>query len=320
MINKLSTKTLIIIFVVLLAVVAIFIIYDSSHGERSFRSQLVSIDTAKVTSVKIYPKAANHKEVSIFKEGNFWKVKLAGGRDVNVPPSKVNQLLSQLLLFQPIGVAAQSKDKWKEFEVDSSGTKIEVYQGNDNTADIIIGKFTYHRPNNMMTYVRVDGDDNVYEVLGFMNFEFNHDANYFRDDHVIHDNQKKWNKLSFSYPGDSSFFLTKVKNNWEIKGEKVDSSSVANYLNTISNLTDPNFIDNPPQSLLSKAKYTLTIQTSSLGGITVAAFEDASSIAINSTQYPDTYFDGKKNNFWKRLFVGKKHFVKSKKSMRLKKT
>ena len=320
MINKLSTKTLILLFVVLLAVVAIFMIYDSSHGERSFRSQLVTIDTAKVTSINIYPKATRHKEVNIFKEGNFWKVKLADGNNVVVPPSKINQLLSQLLLFQPIGVAAQSKDKWTEFQVDTSGTKIKVFQGNQNTADITIGKFTYHQPNNMMTYVRVGGDDNVYEVLGFMNFEFNHDANYFRDNHVIHDNQSNWNKLSFSYPGDSSFVLTKVKKNWEIEGHKVDSSIVANYLNTISNLTDPNFIDNPPQSLLSKAKYTLTIQSSSLGGITVAAFADASQMAINSTQYSDTYFDGMKNNFWKRLYVGKKHFFKSKKSIKRKKS
>jgi len=320
MINKLSTKTLILIFVVLLAVVAIFIIYDSSHGERSFRNTLVSIDTAKVTSINIYPKATHHKEVHIFKEGNYWKVKLTDGKDVEIPKSKINQLLSQLLLFQPVGVAAQSKDKWKEFQVDTSGTRVEVYQGSNNTADITIGKFTYHRPNNMMTYVRVGGDDNVYEVLGFMNFEFNHNADYFRDDHVIYDNLNNWNKLSFSYPGDSSFVLTKLKNHWEIGGQRVDSSNAANYLNTISNLTDPNFIDDPPESLLRKAKYTLTIQSSSLGGITVAAFADSSRMAVNSTQYPDTYFDGKKNNFWKRLFVGKKHFFKSKKSIRRKKS
>ncbi len=320
MINKLSTKTLILIFVVLLAIVAIFIIYDSSHGERSFRSALVNVDTAKVTSINIYPKATHHKEVHLYKEGNYWKVKLADGKDVVVPQPKINQILEQLVRFQSIGVAAQSKDKWAEFQVDTSGTRIEVYQGGDNIADITIGKFTYHRPNTMMTYVKVGGDDNVYEVLGFMNFEFNHDANYFRDSRVIHDNNNSWSKLSFYYPGDSSFVLTKIKKHWEIKGREVDSAITANYLNTISNITDPYFIDDPPQSLLRKAKYTLTIQSSSLGGITVAAFADSTRMAINSTQFPDTYFDGIKNNFWKRLFVGEKHFYKSKKSMRRKKS
>jgi hypothetical protein len=318
MINKLSNKTLLLIFAVLLAVVVIYMIYDSSHGERSFRSELVSIDTAKVTSINIYPKATNHKKVNLYKEGNYWNVKLANGQNASVPQSKIKQLLSGLLRLQPIGVAAQNKDKWKEFQVDSSGTEVEVYQGSSKTADITLGKFTYHRPNNMMTYVRVGGDDNVYEVLGFVNFEFNHDASYFRDGHVIKDNNKNWSKLSFAYPGDSSFVLSKVKNEWQLNGNKVDSATVAGYLNSISNITDQNFIDNPPQSILSKAKYTLTIQSSSVGGITVTAFANDSSLVITSSQYPDTYFNGKKNNFWNRIFVGKSKFYKIKKTGRRK--
>ena len=136
--------------------------------------------------------------------------------NVVVPPSKINQLLSQLLLFQPIGVAAQSKDKWTEFQVDTSGTKVKVFQGNQNTADITIGKFTYHQPNNMMTYVRVGGDDNVYEVLGFMNFEFNHDANYFRDNHVIHDIHDVTDKVERSKNGHHSVTVVVKPSNIDV--------------------------------------------------------------------------------------------------------
>ena len=56
MFNKLSTKTLIILFAGLLIVVAAFLFNDAKHGERSFRKDLVNIDTAKVTSINIYPK------------------------------------------------------------------------------------------------------------------------------------------------------------------------------------------------------------------------------------------------------------------------
>lgn len=97
MVNKLSIKSLGIVFLVLLVIVAAFIIYDSSHGERSFRSNLVSIDTAKVTSISICPKAISHKEVRIFKEGNYWKVNLANGKSAVVPNSKVQDLLTHLL-------------------------------------------------------------------------------------------------------------------------------------------------------------------------------------------------------------------------------
>lgn len=313
MVNKLSNKTLIIVFVVLLAIVVIFMIHDSEHGERSFRSNLVNIDTSNVTSIDIYPKATNHKVVRIFKEGKEWKVTLSDKKTALVPMSKIRGLFTQLLAFKPIGVAAQKKDKWHEFQVDSAGTRIKVYEGNKKTLDMTIGKFTYHRPRSMSTYVRVANDNNVYEVMGFMSYEFNHNANYYRDDRVINDNSANWNKLTFTYPADSSYQLVKVKNKWEVNGKQADSAKVANYLNTVSRITDPNFIDNPSSSLLRKVKYNLTIQTSSLGAITVSAYADTSNIAVNSTQFPDTYFDGKKADFWKRIYVGKEKFFKNKK-------
>ncbi len=313
MVNKLSNKTLIIVFVVLLAIVVIFMIHDSEQGERSFRSTLVNIDTAKVTSIDIYPTATKHKVVRIFKNGKEWKVTLADKKNALVPGSKMQEMFIQLLSFKPIGVAAQKRDKWHEFQVDSTGTRIKVYEGSNKALDMTIGKFTYHQPRSMATYVRVAGDNNVYEVTGFMSYEFNHNANYYRDDRVISDNPANWNKLSFTYPADSSFQLVKVKNKWEINGKQADSANVAKYFNSISHITDPNFIDNPGSSLLSKSKYTLTIQTSSLGAITVSAFEDTSAIAINSTQFPNTYFDGKKADFWKRIYVGKEKLFKNKK-------
>ena len=310
MVNKLSNKTLIIVFVVLLAIVVMFMINDSKHGDRSFRNTLVNIDTANVSSINIYPEATNHKEVRIYKVGNEWRVTLANGKTALVPQSKIQEVFTQLLAFKPIGVAAQDKDKWHEYQVDSAGTRIKVYEGSKNSLDMTIGKFAFHQPRSMSTFVRVADDDNVYEVMGFMSYEFNHDANYFRDDRVINDNPDNWNKLTFTYPADSSFQLIKVKNNWEVNGQNTDSLKVANYLNTISRITDPNFIDDPGSSLLSKSKYTLTIQTSSLGAITVSTFSDSSNIAVNSTQFPGTYFDGKKADFWKRIYVGKESFIK----------
>ncbi len=76
MFNKISSKTLAVIFVVLLVLAAIYIYYDSSHEERTFKRDIINIDTSKVTSISIYPKANNHKEVKIYKEGKNWQVQL----------------------------------------------------------------------------------------------------------------------------------------------------------------------------------------------------------------------------------------------------
>ncbi len=314
MVNKFSIKILGIIFVLLLIIVAWRYIFNAGKNERSFRSTLVSIDTAKVTSISLYPQATGHKEVKIFKEGNYWNVNLSNGKTASVPYSKVQDLFVQLLNIKPESVAGQNESQWKEFQVDSTGTRVKVYQGNNKTLDITIGKFTYQQPRTMSTYVRVEDDPNVYQTNGFLTYSFNHDADYFRDDHVINDDYHNWNKLTFTYPADSSFQLIKENNRWELNGIQADSANVVNYLSTLSQIEDPNFLDNPNQSMFRKSLYTLTIQTSSLGAINVSAFADTSDMAITSTQFNNTYFDGKKADFWKRIFVSKKQFLKSSKS------
>jgi hypothetical protein len=312
MVNKLSIKSLGITFIVLLILVAIFLIYDAKHDESSFRNNIASVDTASVTSISIFPKSFNHKEIKIFKAGSLWEEYLTAGKTVFVPFPKVQELLIQLTSIRPLSVAAQTKDKWDEFKVGSEGTRVKVFEGNKIALDMVIGKFSYQQPRTMTTYVRVSGDDNVYLVKGFLDFSFNHDADYFRDDNVIQDNFENWSKLTFSYPADSSFQLVKINGRWEINDKNVDSAKIISYLTSISNLSIPNFIDNSDQSLLNKAKYTLKIQSSAFGYINVSAYEDSTELVIISSQHKETCFDGKKADAWKRIFAGKSSFIEKK--------
>ncbi len=313
MFNKFSTKSLIITFAALLIIVAAFLIKDSLQGERSFPSSIISLDTSKVTAINLYPKSLNHREVRIFKDGNEWKVQLPNDNNTaKVPLSKVQQLLSQILSIKPVSVAAESASKWKDFQVDTAGTRVKVFEGSDDVLDLTIGKFAYRQPQSMSTYIRVNDDKNVYLTNGFLDMTFNHDADYFRDNTVINDDYNNWYKLTFTYPADSSFQLIRKNNSWLINGKQTDSSAAVNYLRSISNISQYFYIDNPSQQQLQKAKYTLSIQSNALGLINVFAYGDTSSIIINSSQNRDSYFDGKKENFWQRIFVGKGHFFTSK--------
>ena len=174
MFKNISSRTLTIIFVVLLALAAFYVYYDSSHEERTFKKNIVDIDTVKVTSISIYPKANNHKEVRLFKEGKDWQVQLDNNKSVPAKQSKIKNLLNQLVEIKSIGVAAQNENKWHEFQVDTMGTNVKVFEGNNNTLDITFGKFNYEQQTrSMSTAVRIKGDDNVYEVNGFLEFSFN---------------------------------------------------------------------------------------------------------------------------------------------------
>lgn len=312
MFNKISSKALTVIFVVLFVLAAIYIIYDSSREERSFKRDIVNIDTSKVTSLSIYPKANNHKEIKIYKEGNNWEVQL-NNNSVPADYSKIKNLIYQLSEIKANSVAAQDESKWSEFKVDTSGTRVKVFEGSDNTLDITLGKFAYQQPRTMMTYVKVKGDNNVYETNGFLEFSFNQKPDYFRNNTLVDDDMSHWSRLTFTYPADSSFQMVKdTTNQWKINNINIDSSKAVNFLRTLSHLSGSGFVDNPDESLLNKAVYSLTIGSSALSTVTLSAYIDSSNYLIHSSQNPDAYFNGNKNNLKGKIFVGRNYFLKKK--------
>jgi Domain of unknown function (DUF4340) len=307
MFNKVSNRSLIIVFVVLIVIAAIYMMIESSHGERSFKTDIVNIDTSKVTAISIYPRATNHKEVRVYKEGKDWKVKLENNQVANVPESKVQSLLKMLVEVKPERVAAQDKSKWAEFKVDTTGTDVKVYEGKDNTLDLIVGKFSFQQPRQMNTFVRLNGEDVVYETQGFLDMAFNQKPDYFRNNAIVNDNPDNWQKLTFTYP-DSSFELVKKDNYWTINGTKTDSAKTANYLRTLSHESSTSFVDSPSDAQVGNTKYTLSIASTSLGGIVVTAAGDTATTIISSTQNDGAYFNGKQNKLLEKIFVGKNSF------------
>lgn len=308
---KMSSKTLLIVFLLMLVLAVVFIYYDSTHEERTFEKDIVNIDTAKVTSILLYPKVTNHKEVKIFKEGNYWHVRLDNNKNTSADEAKVRELLNQLLRVKASSLAAKDESKWNEYQVDSTGTRIKIFEGNKNTLDLIIGKFTFRQPRTMASYVRLKGDKYVYEVENFMDFAFNRKPNEFRVNKIVGDDYTHWKKLTFSYPADSSFQMVKdTSDYWTISNIRTDSAKTIDFLRTLSNTTSNEFIDDPDQTLLLKPAYTLTIESSAIGSIVVQAFADTAQMIIRSSQNSEAYFDGKANALWKKIYPGKNQFFK----------
>ncbi len=306
MFNKVSNKTLLIIFGIMIVIAVAYVVLESEHGEKSFKTDIVSIDTSRVTALSIYPRANNHKEIRIYKEGsNNWKVDLNNNKTASVPGSKVKSLLDMLVQVKPARVAAQEKSKWADFKVDTAGTRVKVFEGGNNTLDLIIGKFSFQQPRQMNTFVRLNGEDEVYETQGFLDMAFNQKADYFRNNILVNGDPSDWRKLTFTYP-DSSFELVKNDKEWTINGNKTDSAKTAGYLRILSHLNSSAFQDNVSENALGKSDYTLTIESASKGGVVVlTAYKNNSDIIITSTENGGTNFDGNQNNLFQKIFIGK---------------
>jgi hypothetical protein len=312
---------------IFLALVVIFIgvkWYQKSHLEKTLKTDLVDIDTAKVTKLFLYPACEKGTEIQFFKEGKEWKVK----KDKIISEAEdnaVRNLLNSLAILKVKALVSKDKNKWNDYQVnDVSGTRVKVFEGKKKTADLYIGRFTYEQSNNSYqmyggggvvgsTYVRVADENETYLVDGFLAFSFNQAFNMFRKQSIARFEPQQIQKLQFTYPGDSSFVVIQENNKWKINGELADSSKVVSYLNSLSNKNSADFNDH----FVAKAApaYILNLSEKSNKSISIRAYElNRDSFAVNSSYNPNSFFSFQRKNLLSEIFVSKQYFLPAEKN------
>ena len=237
--KNISTIKLVGILVVLLIIYAATEFFSSTGRSRQFREELVSIDVDEITKVEI---TNGGSIVSTSKSEEGWTVSTDGGVEYKAEEDRVKSSLSSLQTIKPSRVASRNPEKWQEFEVDSSGTRVEVYEGNDKVLDIILGRFGMQGQQQFFSYVRLWEDNNVYVADNFMGFSVPTDESSYRNQQFIEFNQDSVNTVKFLYPADSSFILSKsIDGTWTSEGFMPDSSKTAQYFAGISKLNSSKF-------------------------------------------------------------------------------
>ena len=126
MFKNLSNLTLIGILV-LLAIGYFTISYlNKSSRSGSFNADIINIDTAKVTALQI---TGGKDSVYLLKENKDWKLRLASGKIVDAEDQSVRNSLGSLLTIAPSRIATRDQEKWKEYQVDTAGTRVKVFEG-----------------------------------------------------------------------------------------------------------------------------------------------------------------------------------------------
>jgi len=308
MLSKLSNKKLAIIFGILFLFVITIYLTDTGKKERTFRENLVNIDSTAVTEIIIYPKSQNQSEVKLFLENDKWKVHLSNDEISLVPKAKIENLFSQIFSIKPKRLAARGIEKWEEFEVDSAATRLKVVEDGDVTLDILFGKFSFQQPRSMSTYVRLHNDSDIYEVDGFLSATFNQGADNYRNNIIADSDFNTWNQLTFEYPADSSFQLVKFNGSWFINNVKTDSTKTDKYFRQIQHLTSSNFIDEFDKTKLDDPSYKLSVRDESNELFEVRGYQLDSLFLVNPSVNEKSFFDGSKLGLKNKVFASSKEF------------
>jgi hypothetical protein len=198
-----ATKTLLIIFTALTAVTALHFAFGGKGSSAAFSSAVVSFDSTKVTRVVITPSGKPATELE--KDGAVWKVAGTNGNAYPADKATVMGALGELLGMKVKAIATRDTAKFSRFQVDTTGTLVELYTGDKRTDAVILGKFNFVNRQEFNTYVRNASKNEVFAVEGFLGSTFGRETDNWRDKNVWKLDEKAVRQVELSFPGDSSW-------------------------------------------------------------------------------------------------------------------
>ncbi|HXB12211.1 MAG TPA: DUF4340 domain-containing protein [Bacteroidia bacterium] len=318
--KKIDNKKLLSILIILVGIYCLSRYISSKRGENTFKPAIIpNIDTNKVGSIYIYGNKRKYP-IHLHKESKQW---MASWNDITsiAEQGSPRYMISQLRDISPDRLATDDVKQWTNYQVDSTGTRIVVLGvSKDTILDVIVGKFGFMPEQRQgMSYVRINGQKEVYGVVGFLAMNIAQDFDSWRNRKIIFQDFHTYQKLTFTYAGDSSFSVERVKGSigkWHFEdGKEADSIATFNSLNSISRQNYGNFV-NKFDTNNSTPLFTLKVEADP-GGIAVIkaypppANDTLDKYVITSSMDPGAYFSGYKSGLFNKLFVSKKAFMYS---------
>jgi hypothetical protein len=239
----------------------------------------------------------------VVKDGGSWSVSISDNKNVEATASSVRNALGTLLSIQPDRIATRDPDKWSEYQVDTTGTRVQIFEGDKNTLDLIIGRFGVQGQRQFYTFVRLEGDDEVYAANDFMGISFPSEPKSFRNSRFLQMETDSIYQIIFKYPADSSYILTRRDSVWYIGSQPADSASVAGYLSDLRYISSSEFVDDVDPNTLINPIYKVEIETKGGENQTIEAYRHPEyDFIFHSSYNPIAYFSDEKLN--SRIFKG----------------
>lgn len=307
-----ATKTLLALFVILLVITGLVKWTGNSNASRGLRNAVVKFDTTQVNKISI--ENGKTGNVVLNKVDKVWKVKAANGqKEYKANQQLVANALEQVNNIMPTSIVTRDKGKFRRYEVDSTGTRVQINDGKKDLSDFYIGRFQYSGPGQMTTYLRPAGQKNVYAVNGYLTDAFGKKLNKWRDRQIWIIKKADISKIDMIYPADSSFSAEQVKKGQWVSGkDTLDMGIFTSALDHFLNFSAEDYENSMTPSGFGKSLYQIKIHLSN-GVVKDIRFKpdskDKKSYIGITDGYPYVFTQNKKL-FDEDVFRSRKYFLK----------
>ena len=197
-------------------------------------TMLVSYDSASVDKIEIN---AAGSSIVLEKQGNGWMLTspLRYRADQNVVTAAAGKGKS----IEVKNVVSSNPEKQGLFQVDSSGTLVQMFAAGNVVAAFRVGKPS---PSYTETYVRKEGTNDVYLADGMFSYTFTHPPKDWRDKSIYKSESDLIRSVTYKY-GDTTFTLAMNDSLWRLNGDSVSQTTVRSMLGSLANLQADDFVD-----------------------------------------------------------------------------
>jgi len=300
--KRFNNKILLILLSVLLGGFVLSKMFRSPARERNLRETILKLDTGKISAIHVTPASERKSEIRLVRSGTRWAVENGEG-NANVDINQIKNALSSLSAIHPDRIVTRNKDKWPTYHVDSTGTHLKIFAGTDLSSELWVGS-----SGSGSTCVRIEGDDEVFEIKEPLDAYFNKGFSGWRDKTFSRLEPENISSIAFQYSGDSTYVLKRDKNIWMLNNAKVDSMKVINYLNKFRSRTMPEFADSFAPG--ASPAYEITFNSDSGKALTVQAWHTSDNgLVVTSSHQDKVYFFNRDLSLVRELFPGRKVFA-----------
>lgn len=296
--KKLNNSVLLLILVILIGVFVLSRLFRSPGRERSLKATVVTVDTAKITEVHVYPAEAPGQHLRLAPDQGVWQV-WQDQRHEAAEPALIKNAFGSLEAIRTERMVARKENKWHEYNVDTAGTHVVVMGEGETLANLWIGK-----SQSGSIYVRNDDEDDVYAVRGMLSNYFNKGFNGWRDKSFASLTPDTVTRITFQYPADSGFTAVKTDTLWTVDGAIIPMSKIQPYLSKLRNKNMTDFVEQFTPA--SAADVTVTFARGDAALLTLHAWKQAADAwVLESSQRAGVYFEDENGRTAKEFFPAK---------------
>jgi hypothetical protein len=223
---------------ILAALVVIAYLVMQKPGEQSSTGEggelLVSIDSLAVDKVELKSPTS---QVVLAKRGVEWFME--SPVSYRADQSGVAQLIHETKVLEIKNTVSNKPEKHSVFQVDSTGTRVTVYEKGVEKAAFIVGKMggSY-----LETYARRASSNDVVLITGGSPMTFGKAVKEWRDRTIAAPARENINEVRYQY-GDTVFVLAFKDSAWMVGRDSTQDWVVNNLISSLSNVQADDFID-----------------------------------------------------------------------------